>query len=115
MGSTSDHVRSDAGEAGRRSRERATVVSQPAPAVGPCDSRAYRKIVVHLTDGVDGVLRVMVLLRQRTYRLRDVAVEVREGVAESRLQCTVLLAGSEVEFLLERLHRMSVVTSAERG
>ncbi|SHL34657.1 hypothetical protein SAMN05443637_12526 [Pseudonocardia thermophila] len=81
----------------------------------PVPSRMYRRIVVHMTGGLDGALRVMTLLRQRCYRLRDVAVDVREGVPESRLECTVLLDREEAELLLARLHRTVAVTAAEYG
>lgn len=115
MASTPDPVRPCTPVPAVRTGGQLTAVPRPAPVIGPPESRTYRRIVVHLTDGLDGVLRVLVVLRQRAYHLRDVAVDVREGVVESRLECTVLLSGGEVDLLLARLHRTSVVTSAVRG
>lgn len=75
----------------------------------------YRTVAIHLTDGLDGVVRVVTVLRGRSYRVRDVRVDVREGVAESRIDATVLLTGAATELLLARLRRMPVVVSAEPG
>ncbi|WP_051580576.1 hypothetical protein [Pseudonocardia acaciae] len=75
----------------------------------------YRAVVAHVTGGLDGVLRVVTLLRGRVYRVRDLEVEVREGVVESRVGCTALLTSGEIEMLLARLRRMPSVVSAEHG
>jgi hypothetical protein len=75
----------------------------------------YRPIVAHVTGGLDGVLRVVTLLRGRTYRVRDLDVALREGVLESRIGCTVFLAPAQTDLLLARLRRMPSVVSAEPG
>lgn len=75
----------------------------------------HRSVVAHVTGGLDGVLRVVAMLRGRVYRVRDLQVEVREGIAESRVDCTALLTPAEIDLLLARLRRMPVVASAERG
>ncbi|UMP00075.1 ACT domain-containing protein [Amycolatopsis sp. EV170708-02-1] len=75
---------------------------------------AYRSLTVHVTDRLDGAARVVMLLRARSYRVRDMTVEVREGVVESRVQCTVWLGRDDVELLLCRLRRMPGVVSAEK-
>ncbi|MBO0849522.1 MAG: hypothetical protein J2P20_08675 [Pseudonocardia sp.] len=82
------------------------------------DAREYpthRAVVVYVTGGLDGVLRVMTLLRERAYRVRDVDVDVHEGVLESRVGATAYLTSEEADLLLARLRRMPVVVSAEPG
>lgn len=75
----------------------------------------YRSIVIHLTGGLDGVLRLVTVLRGRCYRVRDVRVDVREGVPESRIDATVLLTASDTALLLARLRRVPMVVTAEPG
>lgn len=75
----------------------------------------YRRVTTHVTDGLDGVMRVVTVLRGRRYRVRDLAVDVREGVVESTVHATVLLSADEHGLLLERLRRIPPVLSAECG
>lgn len=96
----------------------AAVVRPDAALTTGRDAREYpthRAVVVYVTGGLDGVLRVMALLRGRAYRVRDVEVDVREGVVESRVGATAYLTGGEADLLLARLRRMPVVVSAEHG
>jgi len=72
-----------------------------------------RSITAHLTGGLDGVLRVVTMLRGRAYRVRDLSADVGEGVVETRVRCTVVLTAAGTSLLLERLRRMPVVVSAE--
>lgn len=73
----------------------------------------HRAIAVQVTGGLDGALRVATMLRGRGYRVRDLSVDVREGVVESRVGCTVALTAAETALLLERLRRLPAVVTAE--
>lgn len=73
----------------------------------------HRSITAHVVGGLDGVVRVVTLLRGRRYRVRRLEVEIRDGVLESRVECTVMLAASSRDLLLERLRRLPTVVSAE--
>ncbi|MFD2473488.1 hypothetical protein [Amycolatopsis silviterrae] len=75
----------------------------------------YRAVTAHVTGGLAGALRVMTLLHGRRYPVRNLDVDVREGVVESRVSCTLLLTAGETGLLLERLRRIPVVVSAENS
>lgn len=64
---------------------------------------------VRVTGGLDGALRVLTLLHGRRYQVRDVSMDVRDDVVESRIDCTVTVTAVEVPLLLERLRRIPVV------
>ncbi|MGE3289603.1 MAG: hypothetical protein AB7J32_26380 [Pseudonocardia sp.] len=90
----------------------------PAPSARvdePVPVPVHRAVTVYVTDGLDGVLRVVTLLRGRGYRVRDLTVDVREGVVESRMACTVVLTAAQAHLLVARLRRMPVVASADLG
>lgn len=72
-----------------------------------------RAIAVQVTGGLDGALRVATMLRGRGYRVRDLSVDVREGLVESRVACTVALTVAETALLLERLRRLPTVVTAD--
>ncbi|MGW6796313.1 hypothetical protein [Streptomyces chartreusis] len=71
-----------------------------------------RRVVAHVTGGMDGVLRVVTLLRGRGYRVRDLAVRMHDGVAVSEVHATVELTVPQAELLLARLHRLTAVVDA---
>lgn len=73
----------------------------------------HRSITAHVVGGLDGVLRVVTLLRGRRYRVRRLEIEVADSVLETRVECTVMLAASGSDLLLERLRRLPTVVSAE--
>lgn len=73
----------------------------------------HRSLTAFVTSGLAGVIRVLMLLHSRRYLVADVRVQVREGVLESRVSCTVLLTPSQNDLLLERLRRIPVVVSAD--
>jgi hypothetical protein len=52
------------------------------------------------------------MLRGRGYRVRDLSVDIHEGVVESVFTCTIALSATDTELLLERLRRLPVVVSA---
>lgn len=99
-------------------------VQQPLPSTGLEQPEArtlkpefpmHRTITVHVTGGLDGALRVATMLRGRGYRVRDLTLGVREGVVESRLDCTIALTAAEAALLLERLRRMPAVVAADNA
>jgi hypothetical protein len=75
----------------------------------------HRCVVVHVDGGLDGVLRVLTTLRGRQYRVRDLAVQVHEGVRVSEVRATVVLTADHTDLLLDRLRRLPAVLTAERG
>jgi hypothetical protein len=58
-------------------------------------------------------MRVISLLRGRQYRLRDLSINVQEGVVASTVSATVLLGAQEHTLLLNRLRRVPSVVSAD--
>ncbi|WP_409465592.1 hypothetical protein [Amycolatopsis sp. GA6-003] len=92
----------------------AAVSPEVSPA-SPAEFPVYRAVTAHVTGGLAGALRVLTLLHGRRYPVRGLDVDVREGVVESRVSCTVLLTARETGLLLERLRRIPVVVSAENA
>jgi hypothetical protein len=72
------------------------------------DQPTYCSVTASVTGGLDGVLRVMTLLRGRHYRVRDLHVHVDEG----RVTCAVLLTPADRDLMLARLRRLPSVVSA---
>jgi hypothetical protein len=87
-----------------------TVAEQHQPAL-----TGERTFITHVTGGLDGAVRVAMLLRGRNYRVRDLAIDVREGVVFSEVRATVAVTVAEAELLLQRLRRLPAVVSAENG
>ncbi|MGD9990420.1 hypothetical protein [Pseudonocardia sp.] len=75
----------------------------------------HRRVTAYVTGGLDGVLRVVTMLRGRGYKVRDLSVEVCDGVVESAVSCTVALTAAEAALLVERLRRMPAVVSADEA
>lgn len=90
-----------------------------AAAVRPQNPQAHaagaetHRIVVRVSGGFDGALRVATVLRSRAYRVRHLSAEVPTEGAESRVGCTVALTSAAVPLLLERLRRLPAVLSAD--
>ena len=96
--------------------ETADSSSAPSPSLTdprPAEFPMHRNVIVQVTGGLDGVVRIATMLRGRRYRVRDLAVDVREGVVVSEVRATVVLTASETALLLERLRRLATVVSAE--
>lgn len=72
-----------------------------------------RRIVTHFTGGLEGLLRVVFVLRWRGYQVHTLSFDLRDGVTESSLLCTVMLASEHVDLLVARLRRLPSVVSAE--
>jgi hypothetical protein len=85
-----------------------TLAKQDQPAL-PVE----REFITHVTGGLDGAVRVAMMLRGRNYQVRDLAIDVREGVLFSEVRATVAVTAAEAELLLKRLRRLPVVVSAE--
>jgi hypothetical protein len=68
------------------------------------------RVIVDATDGLDGLIRVAMMLRARRYRVRN--LNFHEGVMAGEVRATVLTTASEAELLLRRLRRITVVTRA---
>ncbi len=77
------------------------------------DYPAHRPITVYVTGGLREALRVAMLLHSRNYRVRALTMDIREGVVESVVKCTVSLTTAGTDLLLARLRRLPSVVSAE--
>lgn len=75
------------------------------------DVPTHRSVTARVAGGLDGVVRVLVLLRGRRYRVRHLAVDVERGSVE----CTATLTAADTRQLLERLRRLPAVISAEQA
>lgn len=84
-----------------------------ATRAAPGGVRSHRRYAVLITDGIDGVLRVATVLRQRGYLVRDFAADVREGVVLSAVTCTVFATAEEADLCVQRLLRIPVVVSVD--
>lgn len=74
-----------------------------------------RRIATYFTGGVEGVLSLVRELQQHGYPVHDLAVDIRDGVRESSMVCTVMVTDVDIDRLLEHLRRLSPVVSAERA
>ena len=72
-----------------------------------------RTLITRVAGGLDGAVRVAMMLRGRNYRVRDLTVDVREEVVVSEVSVTVVVTATEAELLLKRLRRLPAVVSAE--
>ena len=71
-----------------------------------------RTLITRVAGGLDGAVRVAMMLRGRNYRVRDLTIDVREEVV-SEVSVTVVVTATEAELLLKRLRRLPAVISAE--
>ncbi|MCE0763234.1 hypothetical protein LWC35_09990 [Pseudonocardia kujensis] len=83
-----------------------------APVLRPTEFPISRSVVTRVAGGMDGVLRVVALLRGRGYRVHDLAVRMHDGVAVSEIDATISLTASQAALLLARLHRLPTVVDA---
>jgi len=75
--------------------------------------RSHRRYSVLTTDGIDGVMRVATVLRQRGYRLREFAADMREGLVLSTVTCTVSATAEEADLCVQRLLRVPTVVAVD--
>jgi hypothetical protein len=73
-----------------------------------------RTLITRVAGGLDGAVRVAMMLRGRNYRVRDLTIDVREEVVVSEVSVTVVVTATEAELLLKRLRRLPAVVSAEK-
>jgi len=72
-----------------------------------------RRIATYFTGGVEAVPSLVGALAARGHLVHELSVDIRDGVRESSMVCTVLLPGEETEQLLAHLRDLPEVVSAE--
>ena len=72
-----------------------------------------RRIATYFVGGFERIPGLVDALARQGCLVHDLSVDVRDGVAESSMVCAVLLAGDEIETLLDRLRALPAVVSAE--
>lgn len=72
-----------------------------------------RRIATHFTGGVEGMLNLADMLRERGYKVHDLSVDIRDGVRESSMVCTVMVTNNDVDQLLDQLRCLNPVVSSE--
>lgn len=83
--------------------------SRPTPLPFP----VRRRIATYFTDGVDGMVNLAATLQQRGYAVHDLSVDIRDGVTESSMECTVMVGNDDVDGLLDGLRQLPSVVSSE--
>jgi hypothetical protein len=73
----------------------------------------HRGFVASISGGLDGAVRVAMMLRGRNYQVRDLTFDIHEGAVLSEIRATILLTAEESDLLIKRLHRMPTVVSVE--
>ncbi|MBK1783568.1 hypothetical protein [Prauserella cavernicola] len=71
-----------------------------------------RRIATYFTGGVEGLSTLSAALHEGGYQVHDLTVDIRDGVAESSVVCTILTA--DLDQLLDDLRELPTVVSAER-
>ncbi len=74
---------------------------------------ARRRIATYFTGGTNGVLTLVSALQQRGFAVHDMSVDIRDGVPESSMVCTVMVTNDDITLLLDHLRDLSTVVSAE--
>jgi hypothetical protein len=72
-----------------------------------------RRIATYFTGGAQEVPALIGALAGDGRLTHELSVDIRDGVRESSMVCAVLLAGDEIEPLLDRLRELPAVVSAE--
>lgn len=72
-----------------------------------------RRIATHFTGGIEGIATLVAVLRHHDSKVHDLSVDVRDGVMESSMECTVMVTNDDVDLLLERLRALPSVVSSE--
>ncbi|ANY08595.1 hypothetical protein [Pseudonocardia sp. HH130630-07] len=76
-------------------------------------SRMPRRHTVVTGDGIDGVMQVATALQTCGRTLREFSVDVREGVAESAVTCTMSMTPAEADEFGTRLLAMPCVLAVD--
>jgi hypothetical protein len=72
-----------------------------------------RRIATYFVGGVEEVPALVAALAQHGRIVHELSVDIRDGVRESSMVCTVLLPGDEIEHLLARLRELPAIVSSE--
>lgn len=81
---------------------------------GACEEAAHRSVTVGVTGGLDGVVRIAMMLRGRRYEVHAFAAQIDDDVLGSEVRFIVVLTGQEMSLLLDRLRREPSVISADQ-
>ncbi|NKQ52208.1 hypothetical protein HFP15_04870 [Amycolatopsis sp. K13G38] len=87
-------------------------LSVESPATRPA-MLLRRRIAAYFVGGVDAVPTLVGALAQRGHLVHELSVDIRDGVRESSMVCTILLPSDETEHLLAHLRELPAVVSAE--
>jgi hypothetical protein len=85
----------------------------PSPVQTRSSLLVRRRIATYFTGGIEEIPGLVDALAQRGHRVHDLSVDVRDGVRESSMVCSALVADGEIEHLLERLRLLASVVSCE--
>jgi hypothetical protein len=72
-----------------------------------------RRIATYFVGGVEEIPRLVGLLPKQGCSVHELSLDIRDGVEESSLVCTIMLPAGEIELLLARLRELPAVVSAE--
>ncbi|MQA63211.1 MAG: hypothetical protein GEU86_17345 [Actinophytocola sp.] len=87
-----------------------------SPSYAPSTQPSFlvrRRIATYFTGGIEGILNLISVLRQRGYKVHDLSVDIRDGVRESSMACTVMVTNDDIDLLLEHLRQLPSVVSSE--
>lgn len=76
-------------------------------------SMVRRRIAAWFVGGVDAVPSLVSALERQNHVVQQFSLDIRDGVRESGMACTVFLPDEQVEVLLARLRGLPAVVSAE--
>jgi hypothetical protein len=85
----------------------------PAPAPRTTGCRILRRHTIVTTHGMHGVLLVAAELRACAGLVKEMAVDVREGVGCSELTCSVSMTAEEAAEFAARLRALPSVESVD--
>lgn len=84
----------------------------PAPVPAARALLVRRRIATYFLGGVDAVPGLIGVLAG-DHLVHDLSVDIRDGVTESSMVCSVLVPADEIALLLGCLRELSSVVSAE--
>ncbi|TNC25843.1 hypothetical protein [Amycolatopsis alkalitolerans] len=74
-----------------------------------------RRIATYFLGGVTEIPCLVGALAKQGCAVHELSVDIRDGVRESAMICTVMAPGEEIELLLARLRGLPAVVSSELG
>jgi len=75
--------------------------------------RILRRHTIVTTQGMDGVLAVTAELRASATLVKELAIDVREGVGCSEVTCSVSMTAEEAAEFAARLRTLDAVSSVD--